>query len=313
LSAINLAQQIDIDLFIAACQKAVDAGETELIGFGASKGAATVCNSLHFLHRSSDPKHKKILNAFKAVVAICPFADISDSEMMAGFSGPLKPVAQRLLVSDRLGIGRACMGSVMKTAFSYNPFGMTPLKAAADMPSIPLFLAHSREDQLIPVNHSRKIYAELVQKPDHKDVYLFEFDGGDHVDSIFGNGVNSMWQTPMNQFLEKYLFNPVNDIIVADNKAQPVFNEVDAQISKQRVIPSLGYGLLFATCFEVSKYVKHRWDEKKREEMQVALQIDGAALAVPFKRARYQRTMKRSLVYGLVVAGLLEAVNQLRK
>ena len=117
ISKICFGQQDDIKQVIAACEEALKEHDTpEIIAFGVSKGAATWINTLGYLHKNEalEPHYKKILESIKAVVVVAPFADLYEAEILAGLSGPLKPLAQRFVLPDPFGLGKKVVGVAVK-------------------------------------------------------------------------------------------------------------------------------------------------------------------------------------------------------
>ena len=178
-----LGQQGDIDTVIQACNTAIQKGEKSIIGFGASKGAATWINTLHYLHTHRTPENSKILTKIKAVIAIAPFADPYNCEMIAGFTGKGKSLIQRCALPGPFDIGRKVTRFGLKKVLPrFDLNGLFPIKSMKEMPRIPLFFVHSTQDDLIPVNHSRELYyAAYAENGRSGAAWLHEFAGGGHI------------------------------------------------------------------------------------------------------------------------------------
>lgn len=133
--------------------------EHKLVGVGGSKGAATLINAV------STGRFPMI----KALVLEGSFADATDIAYHLG------------RIPQYIPGGKKAIGLIMKHFIypSYKIHGIQPIKSAASVPHIPILLIHSKQDHLIPINHSRKLYKALVQAGNN-NVYLVEAERGEH-------------------------------------------------------------------------------------------------------------------------------------
>ncbi len=286
------AQEADIVQVIAACEEALKNHETpEIIAFGFSKGAATWINTLAYLNKSIIPGHKKILSCIKAVILLAPFADPFEPEILAGLFRTLKPVVKRLTLPKFFWLGRISMEHLVKSLCpDYDPKGIQPITSVKDISmDIPIFIAHSQGDEIIPVNHSRMLYGELIrnlERDSNKNTYLFEFRGAGHRAS---KNDCTLWYEPMCEFLNKYHLMPnfesKKDKFYLDFY-QPTESFIKCVIKGSSPLPSLAYGLIAACGLETYKYFKHK---KVSQE-------------------KYRFTFKRSLAYGAAIAAASELI-----
>ncbi len=297
---ICFGQEGDMYQLIAACEEAIaNHGSPDIIGFGFSKGSATWLNVLGYLSESAEKNssHKKILSCIKAVVLVAPFADLFEVEGLTGLLGSFGPIAQRFAFTDYLGVGRKAIGRLLKSVFpGYNPHGTHPIKSAEKIKNdIPIFMAHSLGDEVIPIKHSRMLYAALnkqVERKDLKNTYLFEFDGGRHSKSM---NACLAWHQPMYDFLVKYNLFSREDFVrgVVDlSDMQPSRSLVESKILKGAKLPSLAYGLFAAILIESYRYLKHKSNSGSGD---------------------YHTSWKNSCLYGLGIATVSECLAACRK
>ncbi len=303
-----MGQEGDIKQIIAACEAALkNHNSPKIVAFGVSKGAASWINTLGYLNKSLDPQHKKIISCIKAAVLIAPFADLFESELLTGRLGIFGSLAKKFALPDFFGIGRTITASIAKQFLpAYDAKGMHPITSIKKLPNdLPIFLGHSTQDELIPIKHSRMIYQKLVEKEKstnnlNNKTYLFEFDGGAHVPSIFDN--NAEWHDPMYNFLRDYELMPTLEQSQGSldlRYLQPSASEVKNKILKKSSIPSLAYGVLFACGLETCKYLKYKlYDIKKAK--------------ITSEPVKYQTSFKKSLPCGLAFAVTLELIHKIR-
>lgn len=137
------------------------------VGFGVSKGAATWINAAAKLKPAN----------LKALVLESPFADANDEAYDVG---------KKEYGLEYVPFGREIATYFMKKMYpGYNPDGPQPITSIKHLPIIPIMLIHSEEDKLIHVNHSRRLYRELI-KDGRTNVYLVEIANGEHAD-LLGN------------------------------------------------------------------------------------------------------------------------------
>lgn len=290
-------QQADMEQVIAACEEVIEKHNApEIIAFGFSKGSATWLNTLGYLSTSLDPKHKKILSCIKAVVVLAPFADLFEPDIWCGLFRSLSPLVKRVTPKHLFGAGKSLMGSLAKKLCpSYDPKGIHPIDSIEHIvPDVPIFIMHSTGDDIIPVNHSRKIYKKLIKNHERnqkKNTYLIEFSGGKHQES---KNECDIWHKPMYDFLCKYGLKP--HVKSSEQQAidlscwQPSEPEINTKVFKSSTMPSLAYGILLALGLEACKHLHHKENNANDTKS----------------------TVKRSLTYGAVLAISLEIIHQYR-
>lgn len=207
---VALAQENDIAALEQGLKNDNITPDHKLIGVGVSKGAATLINA------TATGKFPMI----KALVLESPFAHASDIAYNVGWLAQYIP-----------GGWHAAQFFMSNFVYpSYNPGGPHPITCAPLVPNIPILLIHSQKDELIHVNHSRKLYKALVQTG-NKNVYLVETERGEHAnvlnkqDKVTTPFVNRIIQT----FYKKHEL-PWHE---------PILNPCDTPISLDHYQPSL--------------------------------------------------------------------------
>lgn len=192
----------------------LDNGGKPFIGFGISKGAATWINAAAALQPSN----------LQALVLESPFADANEEAYEVG---------------KQFGLGCITFGestavlAVKNMHPRYNPKGPQPIKSIREIPIIPLILIHSEEDELIHVNHSRKLYRELI-KDGRTNVHLVEVPSGRHAQIFVDNTRKGQlsYLKPLHAFYKAY--NLPYDPELADNVTlknyQPSLEEITEKI-----------------------------------------------------------------------------------
>lgn len=303
---IVFGQEDDIAQVIKACDDALQQySDARIVAFGVSKGASTWLNTLAYLNKHSHHEsYKKILLHIHAVVVVAPFADLFESEILTGLLGPLSPLVRRLVVKDCFNLSRRLTGYGIRFLFPrYDVHGMHPITSVPDIPvHIPLFIAHSIDDGLIPVKHSRMIYSALLKNVERRNLnntYFVECNAGGHCDSIYNmthDGNRVPWHAPMYHFLAQYgllELHRTHGCLGADElrKYQPTRDDVEAKITKKRTSPTLAYALGTALSCEAVCFLRH-----------VAMRTGKP----------YNSSWKRSLLLGLGVAASIEIINKIR-
>lgn len=215
-----LGQEGDIKKLEAGLKNDGISSDEKLIGVGISKGAATLINAL------GTGRFPMI----KALVLEAPFAHAADvAYHLARFTQYL-PGGKRL--------ANLIMKKLMYPAFSSR--GLHPITSAPRAPHIPILLIHSRQDHLIPVNHSRKLYKALVQAG-NKNVYLVETEFGEH--SYVFNTIyhkQASWLSKLIQTFYQQHGLPYDSTIIESEatkidleKFQPTLKEIDARINRE--------------------------------------------------------------------------------
>ncbi len=302
-------QQKDIDQVIIACEEVLQKNKSaDIIAFGFSKGGSTWLNTLGFLSISSDPNHKNILNHIKAVIVIGSFIDLFKAGVLTALLGSWAPFAQRFTPSDFCGIGRTISGSISKLFFpAYNAHGIHPLTMIPHIvPDIPLLIAHSQDDELVSINHGREIYKALInskKRKDKKNTYLYEFKGRGHTKlyeelHLIHNHIHTFLDT---YGLTTHYKQP--PIKINMSELQPSIAEINAKISQNTIVPSVAYGLIFATSLKTSftlyNYLRNKFSATNSNKQQ----------NTPIE---HQISLTKSLLYGSGVALGSEAINLYR-
>jgi len=136
--------------------------DTDVIGFGVSRGASTF---ITWLGSANEAKHN-----IKALILESPF-DSMDSVLR-------NMLGEKLYNNPRT---RRWGHSLISFVFSqYKKDGITPLGVAANIPKeLPILIVCSQEDSRVPVSSSKKLYDELVATG-HTNVHFVMLDRGDH-------------------------------------------------------------------------------------------------------------------------------------
>lgn len=171
-AAVNLGQEGDIKTL---CQINADAHDKYIIGVGVSKGAAGLINAAH-----------RIKN-LKALILESPFASANNvfhNHPAARYTGI------RFLGSSVT----AWAGNKMFPG--YNRHGIQPIDTIHTIPAdITVIFLHSKQDSLISVNESRKLYIKRVKALKKaglpNNTYLIETDEGMHANVIWANNKNA--------------------------------------------------------------------------------------------------------------------------
>lgn len=159
-----LAQEDDIEALYKGLES--DNVRENLVGVGVSKGAATLINAV------ATGKFPTIT----ALVLESPFCNANEVGYNVAYPLQYIPAGQNSV---------ACaMESIVFP--KYKSDGIQPITSAPNAPHIPILLFHSKQDALIPVNHSRKLYREFL-KAGNQDVYLIETENGSHANILTNN------------------------------------------------------------------------------------------------------------------------------
>jgi predicted esterase len=185
-----------------------------LIGFGISKGAATWINAAAVLKPAN----------LKALILESPFADANEVAYDIG---------------KKFGLGYVPYGestavlAIETLHEKYNPNGPQPITSIQQVPNIPIILIHSRADKLIPINHSRKLYRELI-KGGRNNVYLVEIEHGNHARIFEENDYQGLlsYLAPVHAFYKQYNFPYDQELanMVTLSKYQPSLQEITKKI-----------------------------------------------------------------------------------
>jgi predicted esterase len=182
-SLVNLGQQLDIDRLHEAYQQTLEKfPESEIILFGLSRGATTIINYVS-LYKP---------DRLKALVLESPI----DS-----YENLIKHLMKRFHLSY-LPYTVGC--SVLKYRFpSIELDGIQPIKSVKWVPrDLPIFLAHSKEDQVIPVTASRNLYQALIHNG-NTCAYYCELDHGAH-GKIMRNVDAPVYKSALHAFFKRF-------------------------------------------------------------------------------------------------------------
>jgi predicted alpha/beta hydrolase family esterase len=183
---VNLGQKNDIHRLSYAFDKAMQSlPQHDFILAGISRGSATIINYVS----QSDHQEK-----IKALVLESPF-DTLDSiikHLLSRYCIGWLPFSQHLGT-------KVCQ----KHFPSVDPKGIFPLDVIQRIPStIPILLAHSKKDKVIPINSSRRLYIKL-REAGHQHIYLAELQSGAHGKLIQGADAD-FYLSIVHAFYKKY-------------------------------------------------------------------------------------------------------------
>lgn len=158
--------------------------DSRLVLFGLSRGAST---TLNFMAMHNPPN-------VHALVLESPF-DSTDT------------IVQSMLKKAHLSnipgshtIGKALISSVF---FKHNAWGLQPIKSApAIRKNLPIFIACSLEDGLIPAQSTMRLYLKL-RETGHDNVYLFIAETGQHSEIINADDAHD-YQHAVHAFYKEY-------------------------------------------------------------------------------------------------------------
>jgi hypothetical protein len=146
----------------------------------------------------------------------------------------IKFQAERLYQSwNPLISGLGSKWSMSKLYPKYDPNGVSPIKSVGKIPkNIPIILVHSRQDAVISVNASRRLYVELKQSG-HEHVYYFETDSGEHAKILWGNQ-GEAYQCLVHAVYAKYGLphdkNFADNGVAVMNSCQPTVEHINSLI-----------------------------------------------------------------------------------
>jgi predicted esterase len=178
----NLGQNNDIQRLEEVIET-ID--QDNIIGFGVSRGAATLINLMGT--RAS----KKI----SALVLEAPFASLDCLTIML-VSKTLQREIPNLETAKKLA----------RDIFPYfDPDGIEPLKIIDKINSkIPIIIIHSKTDDLVSINESRKLYIKRKQQGVN-NIYLVELESGHHANVLWGPD-GQAYQNAIHAFYKEYGF-----------------------------------------------------------------------------------------------------------
>jgi len=182
----DLAQQRDIDVLVGQIRQ-ISSDESDIIGVAVSKGAATWINAVGQLASSEEGQQE--IRKIRALVLESPFADAID----IAHSFAQRPLFYMGLSGDNSVYRWAEKTALTSIYPNYDPEGISPIKSVKELwgnvdRNLIIVFIHSKQDGLIPVNHSRQLYLEL-KKLGFENLYLIETEYGQHA-NVFWDGKN---------------------------------------------------------------------------------------------------------------------------
>lgn len=183
-----------------------------IIGVGVSKGAATLINIAG----------SQAIPNIKALVLESPFANASE-------------VVKNHKIVRSLGLGFIFGGDRMaKWSFpNYKPDGIQPIKLVNKIQhDVPIIIFHSKKDALIDIDHSRKLYIELI-KEKRNNVYLIETENGDHANIIWSKTKENLFVVNVvHEFYKKHNLPYYPELIknIDLKKFQPSLKEIEKKL-----------------------------------------------------------------------------------
>ena len=193
----SLGQEEDIAVLLEALNETISSNpHHKIIGLGVSRGAATWINTIGWLAQNEPAKISNIV----ALVLEAPFYD---ARLIA------RDILDKILHPLGIDFHNCCTRWFTTTALrlflaQHNPDGIQPIKSIREMwpgivrPELPIFIIHSQQDGLIPINHSRKLVKEFI-RTGFKNVYFVETPTGNHA-KLFWQSSSTIACTSLNLF-----------------------------------------------------------------------------------------------------------------
>ncbi len=180
------------DILVVADQlKPYRNSDKKIILSGASKGAATIINTVGFL-AAYEPS---LLRGLAAVIVDSPFDTIGRvavslaSSVGYSLGGQTWATIAEMLASNRY--AQWLVPPLTKRGFcNYDPEDIVPLTSVQELwryvdKNVVVVFVHSQEDAIISVDASRTLYIEL-KKQGFNNLYFIETEQGEHVDALWG-------------------------------------------------------------------------------------------------------------------------------
>lgn len=202
-------QEKDIEVLTQAIKNI----NVPIIGIGVSKGAACWINTV---------AHTQDINKIAALVLESPFANVNEIIQKFKFVDYLNYIPFGQFIVNK---------GAEKILCHYKSDGMQPITSIKKITNkkLPIFIIHSKEDRLIPINHSRRLYKEFI-KNGFSNVYLVEIDLGHHAGIIYADPLKT-FQITVNSFYKKFNLPYNHNIELVDIKQyQPSLEEIDKRI-----------------------------------------------------------------------------------
>lgn len=204
-----LGQEKDIEVL----SNAINNLKKPIIAIGVSKGAATWINVA---------AKSENINYIKALVLESPFANIND--ILYRF--------WHLKYLNYIPGGRYIAKQIIKAILvHYDCDGIQPIGSIKKIlnKNLPIYIVHSKQDRLIPINHSRQLYIEFL-KNDFKNVYLIEPEVGHHAGILYTDELKT-FQNSLNSFYKEFKLPYNANIAIVDlNIYKPTIQEVIKRI-----------------------------------------------------------------------------------
>lgn len=175
----SLGQKEDIKMI----SNALRSTNIPVVGVGLEFGANSWINA------AADPHN---LQKMHALVLDTPCADVNEIIYSATYFNYI-PGGEFIIKK----IAKLLLGY-------YDPNGIQPIDAIKDIANkeLPIFIIHSKEDNVFSINQSRQLYLEfLTQK--FTNVYLIEVPHGNHKDILNSLGYR-LYQQTLHQFYKKF-------------------------------------------------------------------------------------------------------------
>lgn len=220
---VNLGQKIDQDRLDFAFKKTLEELPTctQIIGAGISRGATT------WLNYAAECRPPQL----GALILESPFEAIKSivNNLLRKFHMSWVPFSTSLT-----------LWAVKKKFTALNVNGPFSLDLVDQIDKdLPIIFIHSRSDQVIPPNSSRKLYVKLLQSG-HNHVYILELARGEHGKLMQGMEAE-LYQNCVHAFLQKYDLPHCAEFAQRGRSllatCQPSVPEVQKWIKQRRTVP----------------------------------------------------------------------------
>ena len=199
--------------------------EHTVIGFGVSRGAATWLTMLG---------SKKTSKKLALVILESPFANSRDVFL---FNTLREIVAGARLIFPTLDVEKTSNALFQSLFQTHQPTGIQPIDSLDYIDkSVPIFLVHSAQDGVIPLNHSRALYIKL-REYGHQHAYLLELTDGDHAGLLWSTQ-SDLYCAAVNALYKRYGL-PYDAALAQKSDLgllQPSITEVKRRMKTQAII-----------------------------------------------------------------------------
>lgn len=205
-------QEKDIEVIT----KGIKALNKKVVGLGVSKGASTWINAAA-VEENIDNIHALVLES--------PYYNVNKIIHKFWYAD----------YANYLPKGKELVNALVKKILKYyDPYGIQPIYSIKDIKNkdLPIFLIHSQQDQLIPINHSRRLYIEFLRQS-FKNVYLIECPTGRHANVLTQDNTHC-FKRALNSFYKKFNI-PTFEHNLEDldiHQFQPTIKEVENRIKQ---------------------------------------------------------------------------------